>query len=73
MSIDDTKTAIFIPNGIQSGEIIEIPEKGYKTPTGERGKLIAEVKIVVPEKLTKEETEIFKKLKEISKFNPRRV
>lgn len=72
-SIDDSKTAIYIPNGIQSGETIEIPEKGYKTPNGERGKLIAEIKIVVPEKLTKEETEMFKKLKEISKFNPRRV
>lgn len=72
-SIDDTKTAIYIPNGIQSGETIEIPEKGYKNSKGERGKLIAQVKIVVPEKLTKEETEMFKRLKEISKFNPRRV
>ena len=26
-----------------------------------------------PEKLTKEETDMFKRLKEISKFNPRRV
>ena len=72
-SIDDTKTAIYIPNGIQSGEIIEIPEKGYKNSNGERGKLIAQIKIVVPDKLTKEETEMFKRLKEISKFNPRRV
>lgn len=72
-SIDDTKTQIYIPNGIQSGETIEIPKKGYKTSNGERGNLIAQIKIVVPEKLTKEETEMFKKLKEISKFNPRRV
>lgn len=72
-SIDDTKTAIYIPNGIQSGETIEIPQKGYKNYQGERGKLIAQIKIVVPEKLTKEETEMFKRLKEISKFNPRRV
>ena len=72
-SIDDSKTAIYIPNGIQSGETIEIPEKGYKTPDGKRGKLVAEIKIVVPEKLTKEEKEMFKRLKEISKFNPRRV
>lgn len=72
-SIDDTKTQIYIPNGVQSGEIIEIPEKGYKTAQGERGKLITEIKIVVPEKLSKEEKEIFKRLKEISKFNPRRV
>ena len=72
-SIDDTKTQVFIPRGIQSGEIIEIPEKGYKTSKGKRGKLIAQIKIVVPEKLSKEEVEIFKRLKEVSKFNPRRV
>ena len=72
-SIDDTKTAIYIPNGIQSGETIEIPQKGYRTPKGERGNLIAQIQIVVPEKLTKEEKEMFKRLKEISKFNPRRV
>ena len=72
-SIDDTKTAIYIPNGIQSGETIEIPQKGYKTPKGERGNLIAQIQIVVPEKLTKEERDMFKRLKEISKFNPRRV
>ena len=72
-SIDDTKTQIYIPNGIQSGETIEIPQKGYKNPKGERGNLIAQIKIVVPEKLTKEEIDMFKKLKEISKFNPRRV
>ena len=72
-SIDDTKTQIYIPNGIQSGETIEIPQKGYKTTKGERGNLIAQIKIVVPEKLTKEETDMFKRLKEISKFNPRRV
>lgn len=72
-SIDDTKTAIYIPSGIQSGETIEIPQKGYKTLTGERGNLIAQIQIVVPSKLTNEEKEMFKRLKEISKFNPRRV
>ena len=72
-SIDDTKTQIYIPNGIQSGETIEIPKKGYKTSNGERGNLIAQIKIVVPDKLTQEEREMFKRLKEISKFNPRRV
>ena len=72
-SIDDTKSQIFIPNGIQSGEKIEIQKKGYKNSNGERGNLIAQVQIVVPDKLTKEEIDMFKKLKEISKFNPRRV
>lgn len=72
-SIDDTKTQIYIPNGVRSGEKIEIPEKGYTTTKGERGKLVAEIEIVVPTKLTQEEIEMFKKLKEISKFNPRSV
>ena len=40
---------------------------------GERGKLIGKIEIVVPDKISKEEKEIFKKLKEISKFNPRKV
>ena len=72
-TIDDSKTAVLIPSGIQSGEVITIPEKGYKMQNGNRGNLIAQIKIVVPEKLTNEEKEMFKKLKEISKFNPRRV
>lgn len=72
-SIDDSKTQVYIPNGVQSGETIEIPQKGYKTTDGQRGNLIAQIKIVVPDKLTAEEKEMFKKLKEISKFNPRRI
>ena len=72
-SIDDTKTQIYIPNGTQSEEQITIPQKGYKNTIGERGDLFVKIKIVIPDKLTKEEKEVFKKLKEISKFNPRRV
>ena len=71
-TIDDSSN-IYIPQGIVSGEKIRIPQKGYKNSNGERGNLVAQIKIVVPEKLTKEETEMFKRLKEISKFNPRRV
>ena len=72
-SIDDSETQIYVPNGVQSGQIFEIPGKGYKTQNGERGKLIGRIEIVVPENLSKEEKEMFKKLKEISNFNPRKV
>ena len=72
-SIDDSETQIYVPNGVQSGQIFEIPGKGYKTQNGERGKLIGKIEIVVPESVSKEEKDMFKKLKEISKFNPRRV
>ena len=69
-SIDEDIT-IYIPAGSQTGEKIRIPGKGYKKGQGERGDLVAEIKIMVPKKLTKEEKFIFEKLNEISSFNPR--
>ncbi len=69
-SLDD-ETKIYIPQGIQSGERIKIPGKGYKKGEGTRGDLIAEIKVVVPKQLTQEEKIIFEKLNEISNFNPR--
>lgn len=69
-AIDDQAT-VYVPQGIGSGEKVRIPSKGYKDGKGGRGDLVAEVKIVVPKKPTKEELEIFQQLKEISKFEPR--
>ncbi len=69
-SIDD-ETQVYIPQGIQSGEIIRIPGKGYKDGKGSRGDLVAEVKIMVPRQLTDQEKEMFENLNKISKFNPR--
>ena len=67
----DGETTIYIPQGMQSGEKIKIPNKGYKDGNGGRGDLIAEVKIMIPKKLTQEEEKLFNKLKDVSKFNPR--
>lgn len=67
----DGETKIYIPQGIQSGEKIKIPNKGYKNGKGGRGDLIAEVKIMVPKNLELDEKEMFEKLKEMSRFNPR--
>ena len=69
-SIEDP-ISIYVPPGIQSSEKVKIPQKGYKDGRGSRGDLIAEVKTVVPKKLTEEEKELFEQLKSISKFNPR--
>ena len=69
-TIDDSAN-IFIPRGIESGERVRIPGKGYKDGKGGRGDLVAEIKIMVPKELTEEETQIYKKLKEVSKFEPR--
>ncbi len=68
----DEKVSLYIPPGIQSGEKIRIPQKGYKDGKGGRGDLVAEIKTVVPRKLAENEKELFERLKEISKFNPRK-
>ena len=67
----DGETKVYIPQGIQSGEKIRIPSKGYKDGQGGRGDLVAEVKIMVPKTLNLEEKEMYEKLKEMSRFNPR--
>lgn len=67
----DEETKVYIPQGIQSGEKIRIPGKGYKDGKGSRGDLVAEVKIVVPKKITSEEKKMFETLNNISTFNPR--
>ncbi len=69
----DGDSSIYIPQGIQSGEKITIPEKGYKDFLGGRGNLIAQVKVMVPKKLTDDEKDIYMKLKEVSSFNPRNI
>ena len=67
------ESMVYIPGGVQSGEKITIPEKGYKDAKGGRGNLVASVKVMVPKKLSDDEKEIYSKLKEISKFNPRNI
>ena len=69
-TINDT-ASVYVPMGIESGEIIKIPGKGYKDGKGGRGDLITEVKIIVPKELSQEEKELYQKLSRISKFNPR--
>lgn len=67
----EEKITLNIPAGIQSGEQIIIPNKGYKDGQGGRGNLIAEIETVVPKQLTEEEKKLFEELQNISNFNPR--
>lgn len=67
----EEEVSIDIPAGVQSGEKIIIPHKGYKDGQGGRGSLIAEITTVVPKELTSKEKELFTELQNISNFNPR--
>lgn len=68
----EENVSLYVPPGIQSGEKIKIPKKGYKDGKGGRGDLVADVKTVVPRKLAENEKELFERLSEISKFDPRK-
>lgn len=65
------KIKVKIPKGISSGKKIRIPNKGYEDRKGAKGDLYFEINIVQPDKLSKEEIELYEKLKEVSSFDPR--
>ena len=67
----DESLGVYIPKGIETGEEIQIEQKGYKDSKGGRGKFIIKVKIMIPKKLSNKEIELYKELKKVSKFNPR--
>ncbi len=69
-SIDEEST-VYIPKGIQSGEKIRIPGKGYKNGKGGRGDLILDTKIMIPKHLNEGEKKLFEEMKKVSSYNPR--
>ena len=69
-AIDD-EINVYVPEGIQTGETLRIPNKGYYESKEKRGDLVAEVKVVVPKHLSEDEKKLYQKLSKISKFNPR--
>ena len=69
-SIDDS-SQVYIPQGMQTGERVKIPGKGYKDGKGGRGDLVAEIKVMVPKQLSDKERKLFEDLNQVSTFNPR--
>jgi curved DNA-binding protein len=62
---------IRIPAGSSSGRKIRLRSRGLKKQGGERGDLFAEVRIVIPERLSERERELFEQLSETSEFRAR--
>lgn len=69
----DEDILLYIPQGTESGENICIKGKGYLDGKGGRGDLFVSVQIMIPKKITEKEKKIFEQLKEISKYNPRKI
>ncbi|MGE5415812.1 MAG: DnaJ C-terminal domain-containing protein [Acidobacteriota bacterium] len=64
--------SLTIPPGIQTGQKLRLKGKGMPAKPGGFGDMFVVIKIMVPKKLSHQETELFEELKKISNFNPRK-
>lgn len=65
------KISVKVPAGAKSGQKIRIAGKGFPNKKGAAGDMYLVISIAVPSNPTEEEKELYKKLSEISAFNPR--
>ena len=69
--LPDGSIKLSIPAGTQSGAKLRVKGRGFSKKQGERGDVLAEVRIAVPKTLSEEEREALEHLQKISQFNPR--
>jgi curved DNA-binding protein len=65
------KKRVKVPPGSSTGRKLRLRGEGFPGPRGGHGDLYAVLKVEVPKKPTDEERELFERLAEVSKFNPR--
>ncbi|MFQ5600811.1 MAG: DnaJ C-terminal domain-containing protein, partial [Candidatus Krumholzibacteriia bacterium] len=66
-TLDDT-LRVKVPAGSSSGRRIRLRGRGYPDLDGDRGDLYAELRIVVPERLSRAERRLFEELARASRF-----
>jgi curved DNA-binding protein len=66
------ESKVHVPPGSSTGRRLRLRGEGMPDPRGVPGDLYAEVKIMVPPRLTDRERELFSQLAEVSTFDPRR-
>jgi curved DNA-binding protein len=72
VSTPDGEAKVKIPPGSSSGRRLRLRGQGMPNPRGTPGDLYAEVRIMVPSRLTRRERELFERLAAESTFDPRR-
>jgi curved DNA-binding protein len=60
-----------VPAGSSSGRRLRLRGRGLPNPRGGAGDLYAEIKVIVPDRLTDAERELWQRLAETSTFDPR--
>ena len=69
--LPDGSIKLSIPAGTQSGAKLRVKGRGFSKKQGERGDVLADVRIAVPKTLSEEEREALEHLQKVSQFNPR--
>ncbi len=68
----DGEVTVKIPAGSSSGRRIRLRGRGFPTANGDRGDLLAEIRIVLPETLSERDRELYEELAKVSDFDPRK-
>jgi curved DNA-binding protein len=69
----DGSATVTVPPGTSSGRRLRLRGKGLPNPKGKPGDLYAEVRIVVPDRVSDDERRLWEQLARESDFDPRRV
>ncbi|MFR9805133.1 DnaJ C-terminal domain-containing protein [Pseudonocardia sp. RS010] len=67
------ETKVTVPSGSSSGRRLRLRGQGMPDPAGHPGDLFAEIKIMVPARLSERERELYSELATSSTFDPRRA
>lgn len=67
----DGRVKMTVPPGVRAGQRLRLARKGYPDSDGVRGDQLVEIQITVPTNLYPQERELYEKLRQIEKFNPR--
>ena len=62
----DGEVQMTVPAGVSSGQRLRLRGKGLPRRGGGHGDLFAELRIVVPRKLSRQQEELWKKLRDLS-------
>lgn len=60
-----------VPPGVKSGQRLRLANKGYPNIRGERGDQLVLLQVVLPPEISKEERELYEKIRQLETFKPR--
>jgi curved DNA-binding protein len=73
VSTPGAEVKVRVAPGSSSGRRLRLRGEGMPNPQGKPGDLYAEVRVMVPKRLSKRERELFEELAAVSEFDPRRT